>query len=864
MYESSSSGLTSTQAAERLALEGPNLLPRDGHKTVLGIVLGVFREPMLVLLLSAAGLYFVLGDVREAVTLLGSVVLILSLTVVQEGRTERALEALRDLSMPRVRVMRDGALKIIAVGDLVRGDLVSVSEGDRVPADAVLRGGVLHVDESQLSGESVPVVKGPSSTAGSTEAAPGSEKAFSSLFSGSLIVSGKGFAEIVATGPRSYLGRLGKSLAELVPGATPLQSEIRSIVQRIAVIAVLLSIVLAVTKGLAGGGWVEGTLAGITLAMALLPEEFPLVFTVFSALGARRIAAHGVLTRQMAAVETLGAVHVLCTDKTGTLTRNRMTIGRLRTADADVVLPVEGAVELPEAIHSLVEFGILACPKDPFDPMEKALLELGHHTLERTEHLHPKWRAIREYPLSPELLAVTHVWSGDERGTLVVATKGAPEAIFDLCHLAPAELEPWRVRCREMAEDGLRVLGVARATGRVDVSPERAHDVPFEMLGLVGLQDPLRDEVPGAIAECLRAGIRIMMITGDAPDTARSIAKAAGIPATHVLTGTDVEMLPDEELTARLLETNVVARAVPAHKLRIVALLRAKGLVVAMTGDGVNDAPALKAADVGVAMGARGTDVAREAAKLVLEDDSFGGIVDAIRVGRRIFDNLQKAFTYLVAVHVPIAGLSLLPALFGWPSVLAPAHIVFLELIIDPASSIVFEMEPEEPDVMDRPPRPSKQALMTKARLGWSFLSGLLVLAAALGVLAAARAAGKPFGEQRALAFVALVAGNLAILVATRSTVTSFWSRGGSRNIAALVLGAATSLVTLGTIALSPLRRLFGFDACGGYDLSRAALVAAIPVLVLGALRGAASDRKARRSTPRARKSVVGTHTLRR
>jgi Ca2+-transporting ATPase len=659
-------GLTTAEAGERLRIAGPNLLPRDGRRTLLSIVVSVLREPMLLLLLAAAALYFFFGSAREALTLSVSVVIVAVLTIVQEGRTERALEALRDLSSPRTRVVRDGEAKTLASSELVRGDVVAVAEGDRVPADAIFREGTtLMVDESLLTGESVPVAKRP--TAGDArQLEPLGENGDAFLFSGSLVVSGRGFAEIVATGVRSYLGRLGKSLTETQRGSTPLEREVRRTVLRTAIAAVSLSLILVLVRGIRGT-WLDATLSGITLAMALLPEEFPVVLTVFLALGARRIAARGVLTRHMAAVETLGAVHVLCTDKTGTLTQNKMTVACLSTMGATVNVQGAASIELPESVHALVEFGILACPRDPFDPMEKALLDLGYRALERTEHLHPKWQAVREYPLTPELLAVTHVWKSPNRNALVVATKGAPEAIFDLCHFEPDEGEPWRLRAAELANSGLRILAVAKSKGVVTESPGCAHDVSFEMVGFLGLTDPLRSEVPDSIALCRRAGVRVIMITGDHPDTARSVARAAGIEDASLVTGADVETMDDQTLAARLLETTIVARAVPAHKLRIVKLLRARGLIVAMTGDGVNDAPALKAADVGVAMGGRGTDVAREAASLVLENDSFDSIVSAIGIGRRIFDNLRKAFAYLVAVHVPIAGLSLVPALLGWP-----------------------------------------------------------------------------------------------------------------------------------------------------------------------------------------------------
>jgi Ca2+-transporting ATPase len=672
---------------------------------------------MVLLLLVSAGLYVVLGDLHEALTLLASVVLVVAITVVQEGRTERALAALRDLSSPRAQVLRDGVARTVPARDLVRGDIVRVAEGDRVPADALFRAGTaLSVDESLLSGESAPVTKVPGERA--VLEPPGSDRT-SSLFSGTLVTAGRGVAEVVATGAKSELGRIGTSLKTVEASRTPLQLEVDGLVKRVAFIAITLAGLLALMKGLTEHQWLGAILSGLTLAIALLPEEFPVVLTVFLALGARRISKNRVLTRRVAVLEALGGVDVLCTDKTGTLTQNRMSIRRLCT-NTGTYLVDESSAALPEEVHELVEFGILACPRDPFDPMEKAFHEVGRRTLVGTEHLHPKWAPVHEYPLSPRLLAVTHVWRSPDRKSLVVATKGAPEAVFDLCHLPPDEASLWRDRATELARSGLRVLGVARSRAPLFEAPHEAHDIVFDIVGLVGLEDPLRPDVAGAVALCRRARIRVIMITGDHPDTARAVARAAGIDAERVLLGPDVDRMDDVELAAALDGASVVARAVPAHKLRIVRSLRARGIVVGMTGDGVNDAPALKAAHVGIAMGARGTEVAREAASLVLVNDDFGAIVDAVRSGRRIYDNLRKAFGYIVAVHIPIAGLSLIPTLVGWPSVILPVHVVFLELIIDPACSIVFEMEPEGSKSMDRPPRAHEAHLLEPRQILWS------------------------------------------------------------------------------------------------------------------------------------------------
>jgi P-type Ca2+ transporter type 2C len=810
-------GLGHAEAAARLATCGRNELPAPGRRSFLRVIVDVVREPMFLLLLASTAIYLTFGDVREAATLGVFVVVVITITIVQERRTERALDALRDLSSPRATVLRDGAWIDLDARLLVPGDLVRLAEGDRVPADAHLCTGTpMTVDESLLTGESVPVVKLP---------------AGDPVFAGTLVAGGHGTAEIVATGPRSELGRIGAALGGLAPARTTLERQVQTLITRIAIIAVTLSAALVVVRGVADGGWRHAALSGITLAMALLPEELPVILTVFLALGAWRIARHRVLTRRPSAVETLGEVTVLCVDKTGTLTQNRMTVRRLRTAARELDVEVGGAA-LPDDARALVELGAAACPRDPTDPMDRALAGLAG---DRWAAAQARWTPVHEYAMRAGLLAVTHVWR-DEHGRVVVAAKGAPEAILELCHLDPADAASWRARAEAMAADGLRVLGVAHASHAGD-PPDDAHAFAFELAGLIGLADPLRASTADTIARCRRAGIRIVMITGDHPATARAIARDAGIAADDVATGAELEGLDDAALAARLARVDVIARARPAHKLRIVQALRGRGEVVGMTGDGVNDAPALEAADIGVAMGRRGTDVAREAAALVLIDDDLGAIVTAVRIGRRIYDNIRKAIGYTLAVHVPIAGLALLPPLFGWGALLAPIHVVFLELLIDPTCSIVFEMEPEDADVMTRPPRRPGAPIFDLRRLGFSLLQGALALGAALGIVAWGRGAGLAPDAVRALGFVALVAGNLAILIANRGGSAAFWRARARNHAASILIAGAVSLIAI-TLAVPAVRGLFGFVLPATSMLALAALAGGGPVLAADLLKG--------------------------
>jgi Ca2+-transporting ATPase len=823
-------GLSSAEAQERLSRDGPNEIAASRRRGVAALAVEVLREPMLLLLLASGAIYFALGDRGDAAILAASVLGVIGITLLQNRRTERALDRLRDLSSPRARVIRDSEQKRIAGREVVRGDLLIISEGDRVAADGrILWLSNLSIDESLLTGESVPASKSVAPESDTDAGDPASR-----VFAGTLVVSGQGLVEVTATGTSTEMGKVGKSLQTIATEKTPLQREIGRIVRRLAVAGIAVCALIVLFYARSRGSLLEGLLAGLAVAMSVLPEEFPVVLTVFLALGAWRISRQRVLTRRIPAIEALGAATVLCVDKTGTLTVNRMAVARL--AAADRLLPVAGARELPEAFHELVEFAILASQRTPFDPMEKAIREFGLRTLARTEHLHEDWELLREYPLSPELLAVANAWKAREREDFVIAAKGAPEAIADLCHLEPEDTRRLLSGVEELASDGLRVLAVAKSRFQPAGLPPRSHDFPFELLGLVGLEDPLRPSARGAVEECRAARIRVVMITGDYPVTAARVAREIGLPESNLMTGVELDALDDASLGPRLDALSVFARVVPAQKLRLVEALKARGEIVVMTGDGVNDAPALKAAHIGIAMGGHGTDVAREAAALVLLDDDFSSIVHAIRLGRRIFDNLRKAMGYLVAVHVPIAGMALLPVLLGWPLLLMPIQIVFLELIIDPASSIAFEAEPPEDDVMRRPPRDPRAALMTRGTVVFAVLQGAGVLALVLAVYAGGLLLGHPVGAARGAAFAALIVGNLGLILANRSLSRTLLGSLARKNPALWgIVGLAAATLAL-VLALPGLSELFHFSEIRAADALLGIGAGAASILWLGLL----------------------------
>jgi Ca2+-transporting ATPase len=806
-------GLSTSDARDRLARDGANELPVSERRGLLRLIRDVVSEPMFLLLVACGAIYMVLGDRHEALMLLGFVFVVMGITFVQQRRTERSLDALRDLSSPQALVLRDGRPVKRPGRELVCGDIVLLAEGDRVPADMTLvDASNLSVDESMLTGESVPVSKSISTASGRGVAEPPAQED-SRVLSGTLVTQGVARGLVIATGERSALGRIGKSLAGLGGDSTPIQQETARIVKRVAIVGLVLAAALAVAYALSTGDWLHGLLAGLTLAMAILPEELPVVLTLFLGLGAWRLAREKVLARSIPAVELLGATTVLCVDKTGTLTANRMAVRCLWSPAARYDSVRDAARPLQEELHDVLEFGVLASHRRAFDPMESAIGAFGQRLLADTEHLHSDWTLVDDYPLSRDMLAMSRVWQSPDRRERMIAAKGAPEAIVDLCHMDAERHAAVTRQVSLLAADGLRVLGVARATFDATELPGNQHDFEFEFLGLIALEDPLRPDVPQAIAECRAAGIRVVMITGDHPATAQSIARQAGLTTDEeVITGTELSALSDRELARRLDETHVFCRVQPEQKLRLVQAFRARGDVVAMTGDGVNDAPALKAAHIGVAMGARGTDVAREAAALVLLNDDFASLVTAVRYGRRVFANLRKAIAFVVAVHVPIVGLSILPVLLGWPMLLMPVHVLFLQLIIDPACSVVFEAEPLEPGAMKAPPRRPDARLFDATVLVRGLWQGTGLLVVLLAVFALTRSHSKSDEVARAVTFSVLVISNLGLIFANRLWHQVALPGRGPSNTAFRWIAIAALALLAGVLGIPAVSRLFAFD----------------------------------------------------
>lgn len=785
-------GLSSEEARSRLVTLGANTLPSERNTSFFATVFSILREPMLLLLVTAGAISFFLAELVDAILLMATVFIVLGISIYQARRTERALSALRELTAPLALAIRDGKEIRIPSAQIVPGDLLVLLEGDRISADVnLVTESPIEVDESLLTGESIPVAK--------EIGAP--------LFTGSLVVRGHGRGVVTKTGVTTELGKIGKSMQEIPFVRTLLQRNIDRLVKMIGVISFIAVLSIFYLYGSSRGNWLEGALAGIAAAMALIPEEFPVIITLFMALGAWRIAKVRVIARQPAVIEALGAVTTLCVDKTGTITRNEMEVSEIHSND-EVFICSDSTP--PKSFTETIRIASLALPSRPFDPMDRAFLKLAERLPSKVA-----LNSIQEFPLTRERLAFIHLWQSESE--VIAAAKGAPEHILKMCELSNSEIESVEQQVQLSAARGFRVLAIA-SSRLTDKSQFDLASSKFQFLGIALLKDPVRNGVPEAIKVCAGAGIKTIMITGDHPSTALAIGREIGIDGKErCITGAELNLMDDKALHDCISDFTIFARVSPEHKLRIVRALKSVGEVVAMTGDGVNDAPALRASDIGIAMGARGTDVAREAASLVITDDDYTSIVAGIHRGRAIFANIQKAMSYVIAIHIPIFGMALAPVLReNWPLILLPALIAFHEVIIDPACSIVFEVEEPDPDIMKRRPRPANKVMFGAREVLFSLLQGLTVFIGVFSVFLYSVERGNSEELTRSLTFSTLLISNIFLILANRSrTLTILESIIRRRNIAVpwITLGATGLLLLLLNVPL--FQSAFGLSPIG-------------------------------------------------
>ncbi|MGZ4212553.1 MAG: cation-translocating P-type ATPase [Actinomycetota bacterium] len=798
------SGLSSVEAARLLSVTGPNrLVPEARHPSAFGWIARAVMEPMSLLLLVAAGTYLLLRDWLDAIVAFAALIPIVLVTVVLEARSESALQQLEVLTAPTATVRRDGAERSIPAAEVVPDDLLLLREGDVVPADAsIVNAGSVTVDESALTGESLPVTK---QSDGEGEDAL--------VFAGTTVRSGRASARVSQTGAQTRYGRIGTLLAQVEQPPTPLQRIIHRLVWQLGAVAAGFCVAVVVVQLVRGGGWGAAIIAGVSLGIAAVPEEFPMVFTLYLSLGAWRLAKDRALVRRLVGVETLGSTTIICTDKTGTL-----TLGRL---DVKAAASREGAIT--DAVPpGMLEIAVLASEPDPFDPLDQAIVRLARDSGIDVDALHSR-ALVRDYEFDPHSKTMAHVWSVD--GALHIAAKGALEGILERSACDTSERDAAHEANRILAARGMRVIALADGSLASSEGDRAQDERALGFAGLVAFSDPARPGIAEALAECASAGIRVIMITGDHPATAVAIAEGIGLQSGDgVVTGDELDRASDDEIVDLVAHTTIFARTRPEQKHRIVRALAARGEVVAMTGDGVNDAPALREAHIGVAMGERGTAVAREAATMVLLDDNFATIVKAVRDGRRIFDNLRRAFGYLIAFHVPLLLAALVIPLLGKPFLLLPIHIVLLELLLHPIVSLVFENDPAEPDVMRRPPRPPRASFLSRGEMlrsagqGFGLSIGIVVLY--LWRL------GAGTGRARALGLVTLLLGEACLILTSRARDVPVW-RAPMRGNRVLVPLVATMLgVAVAIVYIPPLAHALRIKVLIPVDWAIAAVVA--------------------------------------
>ena len=781
-------GLTEAAAKEKLFIQGENLIPSEAPKSFLRQVALILSEPMLILLIAAGTINLLLAETLDALMLMMTVFIVLGISIYQSRRAEHALQALKELSAPTVKVIRDGLEKRISSHQVVVGDLMLLSEGDRVCADArVVQQTALSCDESTLTGESFPIAKFPGD----------------SVLSGTLVTSGHAQVIVTATGLNSQLGKIGQSLQEISIEKSRLQRDVDQIVRVVGVLGIFTVLSVVLIYGSTRNNWLEGGLAGIAAAMALIPEEFPVILTLFMAIGAWRMSKAKVIARKPSAIESLGSISVLCVDKTGTITENRMAV-------KEVIINKESFVVVQSSanptVQELLNTAALACPLHSYDPMDIAFKSLKNDSRER--------ESLAEFPVTNERLAYIHAWSISNE--TVVAAKGAPETIAKLCRMQETENEELMQQVHVAASRGFRVLAIAKSSRGNSANLSEITANEFEFLGLTLLQDPIREGVKESVQICNAAGIKTVMITGDHPSTALSIGQEIGLNHNAgFLAGADLDKLSDAELNAQIQQVSIFARVRPEHKLRIVRAFQANGMVVGMTGDGVNDAPALRAADIGIAMGGRGTDVAREAASLIITDDNFNSIVKGIERGRVTYSNLQKAMSYVIAIHIPIFGLALLPLFSSaWPLILLPGLVAFHEVIIDPACSVVFEEESADPNIMKEQPRPIKQRIFSRGEILLAAAQGLSVFFSSLVLFLYLMSNSRPEEEIRTMIFGTLMLSNIGLILTNRSrTLTILQTFRQRENPTVKWILSLAFLIILLLITVAPLRTIFDLGA---------------------------------------------------
>lgn len=806
-------GLDEAAVAASRQQYGSNIPPQPATSPLMAVLKEIMEEPMLVLLIAVTAIYFVLGELGEAYFMLAAIALVSGISFYQDSRSRKALEALEEMNEPLSKVIRNGELVSIPTSEIVKGDMMLVSEGSTINADGIIvHSNDFSVNESALTGEAYAVFK----QAGSDD---------NNVYSGAVVVSGLAICEVQEIGAQTKMGKLGTAILNIREETTPLQLQIRQFVKWMAIAGAVVFVAVWLFNYIRSGSVTDSLLKGLTLAMSILPEEIPVAFTTFMALGSRRLMQMGIIVKKIRTVEALGSATVICTDKTGTITENKMSLKAVYNG-ADYTLYEEG--HFPTA---LITTAMWASEPVPFDPMEKTLHRLYEEMTPADER--NNYTMVHEYPLEGKPPMMTHIF-GNAAGKRIVAAKGAPEAILQVSHLPEKEKQVILDQVNALAAKGYRVLGVATSDFTGNNYPATQQELPFVFTGLLAFYDPPKSNIGEVFRHFYQAGIKVKIITGDNAVTTCAIARQAGLQqAEEAVNGDTLMKMEEKKMQYTLRSVNIFTRMFPEAKLAAINALKADNEVVAMTGDGVNDGPALKAAHIGIAMGKKGTEIAKQAAALILVNDDLSSMVDAIAMGRRIYTNIKKAVQYIISIHIPIILTVSLPLFLGWvyPDIFTPVHVIFLEVIMGPTCSIVYENEPMEENAMQQPPRPITQTFLSFREMNVSILQGLMITAGVMIAYQWSVARGADEVLTRSMVFTTLVFANIFLTLVNRSFYYSFIHSMRNRNRLMVGVIGITLLLLAAMLYAPPVAGFFSITGLSLYELLLCTGISAASVL---------------------------------
>ncbi len=810
-------GLTTEQVTVSRQQHGANTLHYKKENTLLDTLIRMVKEPMMILLLVASSIYFISGKTGDGIFLLVAIVFQASISLYQDSRSKNALEKLKDFSQPKCKVIRNGEIIEIKSEELVMGDSLMVEEGTSITADGtIVYSHDFSVNESILTGESLSVYKDP-------------EKEDKFVYSGTTVAGGLAIATITAIGNQTKLGKIGTSLENIDEEKTPLEIQIGNFVKKMAIVGIIVFVIVWLLNYANSRNLLQSLLQSLTLAMSILPEEIPVAFTTFMALGAWRLMKMGIVVKQMKTVETLGSATVICTDKTGTITENKMSLAKMFVLSANKI--VEPQKVQTDNERELIAMAMWASEPIPFDPMEIALHDAYRTTTLQDERAN--YKIIHEYPLSGKPPMMTHVFK-NESGHMIVAAKGAPEALMAVSRLTEADKQLVHAAIQQLTADGLRVLAVGVADFKGENYPATQQEYSFHLKGIVAFYDPPKKNIQQVLNDFYAAGIDVKVITGDNAQTTKAIAKQIGLKGyENEMTGDQLMQLPESELNAKVMKTTLFTRMFPEAKLRIINALKANQQIVAMTGDGVNDGPALKAAHIGIAMGRKGTEIAKQAASLILLEDDLSKMVHAIAMGRKIYSNLKKAIQYIISIHIPILLTVFVPLALGWiyPTIFSPVHVIFLEIIMGPTCSIIYENEPIEKNTMRQKPKALTTTFFNWRELSLSMVQGLIITAGTLSIYQYAVSNLYSEGLTRTMTFTVLIAANIFLTLINRSFYYSIITTWRYKNNMVVFIIIITAVLLGIMLYIQPVTAFFEFEQLTFQQLGLCVVVGFVSVI---------------------------------